>query len=184
MDILDTPIDLKFKNGNNFPPNFVIIAYVILAGGLLMTITGNFIVGIIALVLALFAITNRHIVHIDPEQNCVHDYSLYFGFIKLGKKYPLDKYKYITTMPLIESQQVYASTSNSTTLSNTYTTLTLFGERFKGKRILTKFDSKNEAKDVAVKLADRLGLVFFDYDPKLVRQVLLGQISIEDAVKR
>ena len=81
-------------------------------------------------------------------------------------------------MPLIESQRVYASTSNSTTISNSYTTVTFFGERLKGKRIIAKFDSKNAAEEPAVKLGDRLDLKYFQYDPKLVRQILLGQRSI------
>lgn len=179
METLDTPIKLTFKNGNNFPPNFVIIAYVVLGAAVLLGLSGNYIFGIVAFILSLFAITNRHIVEIDPENNTVHDYSLIFGLIKNGKKYPLDKYKYITALPLVESQQVYASTSNSTTISNNYYTVTLFGERFKGKRMLAKFDSKNEAADVAVKLGDRLGIKFFNYDPKLVREVLLGQRTIE-----
>lgn len=178
MELLDASSKLNYNNGNNFPPNFVIIAYVILAASLLLILSGNFVLGSISLILSLFAITNRHIVIIDPQNNFIHDFSLYFGFIKMGKKYPLNKYKYITTMPLIESQQVHASTSNSTTISNSYTTVTFFGERFKGKRIITKFDSKNEAFEVAVQLGDRLGLTFFEYDPKLVRQVLLGQKTI------
>lgn len=115
---------------------------------------------------------------IEAESNTIHDLSQYLGFIKIGKKFPLDKYKYVTTMPLIESHQVYASSANSTTISNSFTTVTFFGERLKGKRIITKFKTKSEARETAVKLGDQLGLKFFDYDPKLVRQVLLGETSI------
>lgn len=178
MDVLDAPINLNFNNGNNFPPNFVIIAYIILPVSLLMILIGIYLIGVVLLILTLLAVTNRHIVKIDVEQNIIHDYSVYLGFLKIGKKYPLDKYKYITTMPLIESQQVYASTSNSTTISNSFTTITFFGERLKGKRIITKLNAKSEAIEIAKKLSERLGLKYFDYDPKLVRQVLLGQQTI------
>lgn len=178
MDPIDAPVQLNYNNGNNFPPNFVIIAYVVLAASLLLALTGTFILGGILLLLTLLVVSNRHIVIINTEQNFIHDHSLYLGFIKVGKKYPLDKYKYITTMPLIESQQVYASTSNSTTISNSYTTITFFGDRFKGKRIITKFDSKNQAEEVAEKLAERLNLKYFQYDPQLVREVLLGQRTL------
>lgn len=178
LEILDTPTKLSFNNGNNFPPNFVIIAYVILAASVPLILYGEYIFGIISLILPLFAITNQNIVSIDPKNNWIHDYGLYLGFIKIGKKFPLDKYKYITTMPLIESQQMHASTSNTTSISNSYVTVTLFGERLKGKRVITKFDSKNEAYETAVKLGDCLGLTFFEYDPIVVRQVLLGQKTI------
>ncbi|MFT6138479.1 MAG: hypothetical protein ACJAV5_002241 [Vicingaceae bacterium] len=149
-----------------------------LVGSIALIVTSWFLFGGILLLISMGIITNRNIVIIDSVENFIHDYSLFFGFIKIGKKYPLDKYKYVTTMPLIESRTVYASTSNSTTISHSYITVTLFGERLKGKRVITKFESKNEAMEVASKLSDRLGLKFFEYDPKLVRQILLGQKTI------
>ena len=178
MNTLDSPAKMNYNNGNGFPTNFVVIAYIVLPVSVVLALTGSYIVGGILLLLSLLVVTNRNFVIIDTERNFIHDHSLSLGFIKIGKKYPLDKYKYITTMPLIESQRVYASTSNSTTISNSYTTVTFFGERLKGKRIIAKFDSKNAAEETAVKLGDRLDLKYFQYDPKLVRQILLGQRSI------
>lgn len=178
MDSLDTPASLTYNNGNNFPPNFRMIVYVLLVVSIVLSMTELFLFGFILLLLSLFGITNRHKVIIDPESNTIHDYSQFLGFIKIGKKYPLDKFKYITTMPLIESQQIYGRSSNSITLSNSYTTITFFGERLRGKCIITKFDSKLEAQEIAIKLSDRLNMKYFEYDPKLVRQVLLGQATI------
>lgn len=175
MEILDTPTQLRYNNGNNFPPNFIMIAYAFIIVALVLMIAGAFFVGLALLILALFAITNRHIVLINQDEDFIHDFSQYFGFIKIGKKYPLSKYKYVTTMPLIESQQIYGNHYNSTTVSNSYFTVTVFGDRLKGKRIITKFDSKAAARDIAISLGDRLALKYFDYDPKLVREVLLGQ---------
>lgn len=178
MDPLDKPIKLTFNNGNNFPPNFVFIAYAIMAVSIVLAVMESYILGCASFILTLFPITNRNVVEIDTEAGIVHDYSLYFGFIKSGKKYPLDKYKYITNMPLMESNQMYANSAMSTTISNSYFTVTMFGERLKGKRVITKFESKNEAEEKAQQLADRLGLKYFQYDPKLVRQVLLGQTTL------
>ncbi|MFT6442931.1 MAG: hypothetical protein ACJASQ_001008 [Crocinitomicaceae bacterium] len=178
METLDSPATLKYNNGNNFPTNFKMISYMMLVGSIALIVTGWFVFGGILLLISTGIITNRNIVIIDSVENFIHDYSLFLGFIKIGKKYPLDKYKYVTTMPLIESRTVYASTSNSSTISHSYITVTLFGERLKGKRVITKFESKNEAMEVASKLSDRLGLKFFEYDPKLVRQILLGQKTI------
>lgn len=178
MEILDTPAQLKYNNGNNFPPNFIIIAYVSLAVSVVLIATGTYIIGLAIALLSLFPITNRHIVIIHPEDNYIHDYVKYLGFIKIGKKYPLNKYKYITAMPLIESQQMFANHYNSTTITNSYFTVTFFGERLRGKRIISKFDSRADARVVAIGLCDRLMLKYFDYDPQLVREILRGQREI------
>jgi len=87
---------------------------------------------------------------------------MHFGFIKIGKKYPLDKYMCVTAMPLLESAQVYGRSSNSTIISNNYHSVTMFGNRLRGKRILKKYDTKAEASEVAQKLAGRLNLKYFD----------------------
>lgn len=117
-------------------------------------------------------------VEINEEKNFVHDYSQHLGFIKLGKKYPLDKYMYITAMPLLESARVYGRSLNSTTTSSNYHAITIFGNRLRGKRVIKKYDSRAEASEAAQKLADRLNLKYFDYAPKLVRAVLRGERTI------
>ncbi len=81
-------------------------------------------------------------------------------------------------MPEIESSQVYGRSSNSTIISNSYAAITLFGENLKGKKSITKLLSNGEATDIAKSLATRLDLKYFEYDPKFVRQVLLGQTTI------
>lgn len=178
METIDTPVKLVYKDGNNFPPNFVMIGYIFIIVSIALVVFGSYLFGGILLLFALFAITNRHAVRIDPKAGTIHDYSTFLGFIKIGKKYPLNKCKYATAMPLIESQQVYSRSSNSTTITNGFTTVTFFGERFKGKIIITKFDTRTQARDTAIKLADRLGLKYFEYDPKLVGEVLLGQTTL------
>lgn len=146
--------------------------------GLLAAAFGIFILFLLLSFACLMAITNKNIVEINDEKNYIHDYNLFLGFIKKGKKYPLDKYKYITNMPLIQSEQVYASSSNFINISHNYFTIALFSERFLGKRIITMLDSKAEAIEKATKLAERLNLKFFEYDPTLVREVLLGQRTL------
>ena len=178
MEILDLPAELKYNNGNNFPGNFVFMGYITLVGSLWFIATGPFILGVVLLLLSLVAVTNRHFVSIDTKNGVIYDHSVSLGFVKIGKKYPLDKYKYVTTMPLIESHNLYASSSNSTTISQATVTVTFFGDRLKGKRIITKFDSKNEAEEAAMKLGERLGLKYFKYDPKLVRKIILGEITL------
>ena len=178
MATLDPPAKLSYNHGNNFPPNFKVIVFAFLAVSVLMLLSGALIIGLILLLLSSMAFTNQHIVTIDVDQNFIHDHNLFYGFIKIGNKSPLDKYKYITNMPLIESRNTMANLALSRSDSHSYTSVTFFGERLKGKLIVTKFDSKSEAVEVAEKLSDRLGLKFFQYDPKLVRQVLLGQKSL------
>ncbi|XOV66741.1 MAG: hypothetical protein ACFHU9_14035 [Fluviicola sp.] len=185
MEPIDSPVQLKFNSGNTLPPNFKIIAYICLLLFLGLIVHGAAEGGVIPLLIGaslflldLFAITQVQIVEINQKENFVHDYSLHLVFIKLGKKYPLDKYMYVTAMPFLESSRVYGRSSNSTTISNNYHTVTMFGNRLRGKRVLKKYDSKAEASEIAQKLADRLNLKHFDYDPKLVRAVLRGERTL------
>ncbi|MCR9172504.1 MAG: hypothetical protein NXI10_08440 [bacterium] len=175
MAPIDEPVSLKFNSGNTLPPNIKIIAIVVSALAVFLIFATMLYVGLALLVLNVFVLTQRQVVEINEEKNFVHDYSVHFGFIKIGKKYPLDKYKYVTAMPLLESAQIYGRSSNSTIISNNYHSVTLFGNRLRGKRILKKYDSRSEAIEAAQKLANRLNLKFFEYDPKLVRAVLRGE---------
>jgi len=117
-------------------------------------------------------------VEIDDKQQTVREYNRFVGLITIGKTKSIKDHRYITIMPLIESAQVNASYANSTSISNAYFMIVLFKERLKGKTIVTKFDTKSEAFEVAKKLADRLSMTYFEYDPKLVREILLGNRSI------
>lgn len=178
MESLDNPISLTFKSGNTLPPNIKIIAIVVSAASAFMIFSDIIYIGIALLLLNIFVLTQQQIVEINEAKNTVHDYSMHFGFIKIGKKYPLDKYMYVTAMPLLESARVYGRSSNSTTISNNYHSVAMFGNRLRGKRILKKFDSKGEASEVAQKLADRLNIKYFDYDPQLVRSVIRGETTL------
>lgn len=162
MESLDNPISLAFKSGNTLPPNIKVIAIVVSAASAFMIFSDIIYVGAALLLLNIFVLTQQQIVEINEEQNTVHDYSMHFGFIKIGKKYPLDKYMCVTAMPLLESAQVYGRSSNSTIISNNYHSVTMFGNRLRGKRILKKYDTKAEASEVAQKLAGRLNLKYFD----------------------
>lgn len=178
MNPLDEPSGLKFNSGNTLPPNFKVISIVVLIFGGLMLLLQAFILGVILMLLALFSITQNHIVEVHVDENYIRDYTLHFGFLKLGKKYPLDKYIYVTAMPLIESARAYSRSSHSTTTTDNYHTITMFGNRLRGKRTITKFNTRSEAQEYAKSLADRLNLKYFDYDPKLVREVLLGHRTL------
>ena len=174
MDIIDSPVQLEFKNGSIFPQNAVIIGYVFLPISVFIILGGGFIIGPIFLFTSLAVCFTRHVVEIIPEKHIIHDYYCFVGFIKIGKPYSFEAYKYITVMPLIESTRVYANSTNSTTISNNYSTVVLFKDRLKGKKHITKYGERNEAVEVAQKLSSRIGLKYFDYDPKLVRDMLLG----------
>ena len=180
METLDSPVRLKYNNGNVFPRGFVIIAYIAIFISLISILSGSYIIGGIVILFSLLAITNRQIVIIDEDRHIVYEYVSYLGFMKMGNKLSLDKYIYITTVPLIRSHKAYAmsSTSHSSTISNNCFVVTLFGERLKEKCEITRYNSKNEAVETATQLGERLGIKYFEYDPKLVRQLLLGEHTI------
>jgi hypothetical protein len=87
---------------------------------------GNFLIGLLIFVIALFALINRQWIEIDPDKNTICDYSLFVFQFKLIKNHNITDYKYITIMPLIESQQIYVRSNNSTIMTNNYATITLF----------------------------------------------------------
>lgn len=178
MKTLDNPARLEYNHGNIIPVNLKMAAYFFLGICIMFTLSGFYIIAFILLFLCLCILINKNIVSISPEEDEIHDYMQYLGFIKIGKRTKLSDYKYITTMPLIEGQQMYASSAQSTTISNNYTTITFFKDRLRGKKVIAKFDSKNEAVEAAESLSSRLNMKFFVYDPKLVRQVLLGQKTL------
>lgn len=178
MEVFDRPVQLTFDNGKLFPTNAVLIGYIFLGLSVLITLTGGFILGPILLLISLFVCFTKQKVEIEPEKKLVYEYNCLLGEIKIGKPFSYDKHKFITVLPLIESARVYASTSNSTTISNNYSAVVIFKDRLKGKKQITKFDSRNEAEEVAKQLEQRLDLKYFDYDPKLVRDIMLGNISL------
>ena len=119
MEPIDAPIPLEFNNGNMFPNQFIYIAYTFLtAAVLIMLIESAFILGGVLMILAIGVITNRHIVEILEKEKVIHDSSLYFGFIKMVKKFPLDNYLYVTNMPLVKSTGVMANVVQTTTPSS------------------------------------------------------------------
>jgi hypothetical protein len=176
MAELDTPIQLKFNNGNMFPMNFRYMAYVFMIGAVaIMILQSAYILGAVLLLMSIGVVTNQDYVVISEEDAMIHDYSLYFGFIKIGRKHSTRSYKYVTAMPLIETNQAMANYVQTTTQSKSSFTVTLFGTRLQGKKMIAKFNSREEAKEKATIIADRLNLKYFDYDPKLVRDVLTGK---------
>ncbi len=178
MEPLNKPATLEYNNGNIIPGNLKMIAYILLGVCVMLLFSGNYIAAVILSFCCLCIIINNNIVSINPEKNEIHDYMKYLGFIKIGKKIKLDDFKYITTMPLVEGQQVLANMAQTTTITNSYTTITFFKDRLRGKKVVTKLNSKNEAIERAKLLAERLNMKFFVYDPNLVRQVLLGQKTL------
>lgn len=178
MDTLDTPVQLKYNNGNLFPTNMVMTAFTFIPFSIFLVFYGTPIFGILLFIIALPVALNRNYLQIEPEENTIHEYTIYLGCIKVGKKFRLSDYKYITAMPFLESKKVHASTSNSTTISDSFTVITLFKDYLRGKKMILKLKSKGEADNLGKILAGRLDLKFFEYDPVLVRQVLLGQKTL------
>lgn len=178
MNNLDEPPSLRYNQGNTLPTNFKFTAVLFLLVGVGLLAVGVRLFGVVIILLALFVLTQRQIFEISEGENYVRDYAQHLGFIKIGKKYPLDKFKYITALPLVEGARIYARTNNSTTISHSYHAVTIFGNRLRGKKNITKFGSRSEAQEKAKELANRLNLKYFEYDPHLVRAVLRGERTI------
>ena len=179
MTELDTPTPLKYNNGNMFPINFRYMAYVFMIGAVaLMIVQSTYVLGAVLLIMSIGVVTNQDYVVILEEDAMIHDYSLYFGFIKIGRKYSTRSYKYVTAMPLIETNRAMANYVQTTSETKSSFTVTFFGTRLQGKKMIAKFNSREEAKEKASLLAERLNLKYFDYNPKLVRDVLTGRRNL------
>lgn len=174
MDIIDQPIDLHFRNGKVFPSNVVILGYVFL-GLCLLALLGNIYIGIaLFLAGAFISFTSNHVV-VDLETQTIQEYTAYFGFIKIGKTIDYKKYGILTVVPVKQTTTAYTRSTQSTSSTDYFFAVCLLGSNYRGKKDLTKFPQKSQSEDLAKELTHKMGMEYFDYDPKVIREKMLGR---------
>jgi hypothetical protein len=175
MDILDQPTNLHFKNGKVFPPNVVFMGYIVVGAAVAVFFLGNIFIGFGVLLLSLFLSLTNYGVEIHPETFTISEYTSYLGFIKIKKKIDSRKYAIITVVPSKQSNTMYARTNTSTNYTDYYHSVCLLTKQYRGKRELTKFTQKAQAVEVAKELGHRMNLEYFEYDPRVIRDKMLGR---------
>lgn len=176
MEPLDKPISLNYKNGKVFPTNAVFMGYVFLIVSIPAGLFGIIYIGIGLFIISIFMIFTTYGTQIHPDQKKIEEYTKYFGFIQISKTYSYENHKYICSIPVKLTTQVYGRSSNSTTISNYYHSISILNQNFKNRKDITKFEQKSVATDTAKNLAHRLGLEYFEYDPKVIREKMLRNL--------
>lgn len=170
METIDTPVPTSFKNGKVFPPNAVIIGYVLL--GISVLAMGVPILGLIGIIVASFIAFTNHGVIIDLKKHQMIEYTNYLGFIRVNKACSYHKYSFVTAIPKRVSNAMYANTSQSYVSSENHFALCLLHGNYRSKKEITLYDDRATAEDVASQLAPLLSLEYFEYDPKVIRKML------------
>ena len=174
MNTLDQPIDLHFRNGKVFSSNVVVLGYVLL-GLSPLAFFGNVFIGIgLLLVGAFIGFTTNHVV-VDLENETIWEYTAFLGFIKIGKKTDYRKYGILTVVPVKQTTTTYGRSTHSTSYTDYLFAVCLLGSNYRGKRELTKLPQKSQSEDLAKELTHRMGMEYFDYDPKVIREKMLGR---------
>lgn len=174
MDILDLPANPHFKNGKVFPPNVVLMGYIFL-GVSLIALLGNVFIGIALFLIGFFIVfTSNHVV-VNMETETMKEYTAYFGFLKIGKTISYKKYSIITVIPVKLTITAYTRSTQSTTSTDYLFGVFLLTGNFRGKKELTKFSQKSQSEELAKELSHRMGMEYFEYDPKVIREKMLGR---------
>lgn len=174
MEPIDQPIDLHFRNGRVFPSNVVVLGYIFL-GLSPLALFGNVFIGIGLLLVGVFiAFTSNHVV-VDLETQTFREYTAYLGFIKIGKTIDYRKYGILTVVPVKQTTTAYTRSTQSTSNTDYLFAVCIMESNFRGKRELTKLKQKSQSEDLAKELAHRMGMEYFDYDPMVIREKMLGR---------
>ncbi|WP_341902242.1 hypothetical protein [Fluviicola taffensis] len=174
MDTLDQPMDLHFRNGKVFPSNVLILGYIFL-GLSPLSFFGNMYIGIGLFLVGVFiTFTSNHVV-VDLERETIREYTAYLGFIKIGKTINYRKYGILTVVPVKQTTTAYTRSTQSTSYTDYLFAVCLLGSNYRGKRELTKLPQKSQSEDLAKELSHRMNMEYFDYDPMVIREKMLGR---------
>lgn len=174
MEPIDAPISLHFKNGRVFPPNSLFMGYTILAIAIFVSMALDIYFGLAGILIGSFIAFTRYGVIILDDGSALIEYTRYFGFIQIAKKKSLNAYSFVTVIPVKQTSTIYSRSSSSTSITDYFQTISLLKSNYRGKLELTRLNSKSIAEETARKLAERLNLHYFDYDPQLIREKLLS----------
>ncbi len=171
-EILDTPVNLHFKNGKVFPGNVQVIGYIFFVISVFVFFNIIYLASIL-LIVGLFVILTTYGTIIEEEERKIWEYTSYFGILKLGKRHDLSKFTYISAIPSRQSSTSY-SRVNDSSVTEYFFGICILNAHYRNKQEFVKFEQRSKAEEIAKELAHRLKLEFFVYDPKEMRDRLLG----------
>lgn len=177
MEILDQPTALKYSNGKVSPDNVILMGYIFLGLSVFFLFLGAvyivaLFVGIFGVLFSMFLSFTTYGVEFFPEKRYFENFTILLGFMRVNKKVDLNKFQFITVLPLKQTSSVYANTYLSTTITDYKHAVCLLNVNYRNKQELIIFENKSKAEEIAKELAHCLSLEYFDYDPKLIREKL------------
>jgi hypothetical protein len=175
MDPLDQPINLHMKNGKVFPTNVVFMGYIILGAAVFAFLMGSIFIGIGGLLIACLISFTTTGTKIRPETFRVEEYTRYLGFIPISKSFDYQDYSVICVVPTRETNTMYSRNSNSMSYVESYYSICLLNQYYRSRKDIARFERKDKSTEVAKMLAHIMELEYFEYDPKVIRQKMLGR---------
>ena len=141
----------------------VIVGFVMILGGIL-SITENIYLGIGMAILGGFISLSGYGTQIDKSINKYREYSSLYG-VKRGEWKSLDKYPFLSVLPSRTGMKIYSRTNQSTTNIDDSFDICFLSENHRGKIVIQKLSTKDEAIAYAEALSDDLNIPLTKYNP-------------------
>lgn len=161
----------EFKNGKVMAPNAVFMGYLFL-GVSVFVFLANPLMGIGMFLVACFASFTTYGTELDLAHQELIEYTKYLGVLKIYKSISYKGHSVITVLPASTSYRMYSRSSNGTTSTDYYFTITLFNEHFRKKLSVGNVSTREEAIAKAKELAVAMGMEYFEYSPQAIREKL------------
>ena len=152
----------------------VFAGYIILAISLFIIITGNWILGSILTLFAVFISFSFSGLEIDISKNRYKEFSVYFG-IKIGKWLSLDKYIYLSVLCNKEIYETHGRANVTTSDSIKYFEVYMLDITHAEKLLIKKFKDPDIALKYAEYFSGVLNMELTDYNPPLSSKTILNR---------
>ncbi|MFA7275103.1 MAG: hypothetical protein WC044_14630 [Crocinitomicaceae bacterium] len=159
--------------GKVFPANVTFVGY-LLFGLSFFIFTTSILGGIFVLLLAFFIAFTDYGTALNLRTKTIREFTKYFGFIPLGKDKSYSGHRFITAIPSKQSIRMYSRATTGTIVTDYFYLVCVYNEKYQARIEVAKFDSREEAIEVAKKMAPQMELEYFDYDPRNMRDRLMG----------
>jgi hypothetical protein len=159
--------------GKVFPANVTFVGY-LLFGFSFFIFNKSILGGIFVLLLACFITFTAYGTEINLRSRTIREFTKYCGFIPLGKDKSYNGHRFITSIPSKQSVRMYSRATTGTIVTDYFYLVCIYNEKYQARIEVAKFNSREEAIGIAKKLAPQMELEYFDYDPRNMRDRLLG----------
>lgn len=152
--------------GKFFPPATVVVGYIFLVVGLLLTL-GNPFIGIGLAAIGTFGAFAKNGIQIKPDEKVFREYTALFG-VTIGKWQSIDGFTDIAVLKKRITTTAYSRANRpATTSAEDYLDVCLLDETHRKKQVISRWTSMNLATRNAKELAHKLNLNYGSYNPEI-----------------